>query len=258
MPPLLTATFSFICIFGGAIAGLLLQPLFPPHHLSKESQDSAKLGAGLIATMAALILGLLVSSSKGTYDRVNLLINEASANVLSLDQTLRAYGPEAAPARALLKQQFEVIVHDLWPELFGIRKEGAPDPLACYRRDASILDVTTMISRLPDGSDAQRILKNSALQISTHINQQRWQIVVESSAGTPLVLVAIPVFWITFLTFVYGIFAQRNTTVAAVLFFCSISIAGAIFLICQMSTPLAGSIKVPGMPMQTTLKGLAI
>jgi len=91
----LIALISFACIFGGAVGGFLLQPFLPKHHLSKESQDSVKLGAGLIATMAALILGLLVSSSKGTYDRVNMLVNDAAPNSIRLDQELRNFGPVA-------------------------------------------------------------------------------------------------------------------------------------------------------------------
>ena len=79
---------AFLCIFGGSLAGLFFQKYLPPHHLSKESQDSVKIGAGLIATMAALILGLMVSSAKATFDRVNVLVNEAAADVITLDRCL--------------------------------------------------------------------------------------------------------------------------------------------------------------------------
>ena len=97
-------------------------------------------------------------------------------------------------------------------------------------------------------------MQSSALQIIDTLNRDRWKITVESSSKLPLMLVVIPVFWITFLTFVYGLLAPRNGTVLTVLFFCSLSIAGAIFLICEMSMPLDGTIKVPSRPFDTAIE----
>ena len=37
-------------------------------HVSAESKDAVKLGIGLIATMTALVLGLLVSTAKSSFD----------------------------------------------------------------------------------------------------------------------------------------------------------------------------------------------
>ena len=221
MNPLLVSLAAFLCIFGGAVAGLLLKPLFPAQHLTKESQDSAKLGAGLIATMAALILGLLVSSAKGTYDRVNILINEAAANHLCLDQTLRAFGPQADPVRVVLRERLEHIAKDFWPEDFGLSASLTNrDPLKAYK-EHSILELQSKISDLPAANEFQKSLRDNAIRIATELNQQRWKIIVESTSVTPLVLVIIPIFWITFLTLVYGLFAERNGTVLAVLFLLS-------------------------------------
>jgi heme A synthase len=64
------AFFTFLLIFGAASIGFLLQRILPPQHLSEQSKGAVHLGAGLIATLAALILGLLVSSTKGSYDKV--------------------------------------------------------------------------------------------------------------------------------------------------------------------------------------------
>jgi hypothetical protein len=55
-------------VFGGALLGLALRSRVPEHHLTADSRDVVKLGIGLIGTMAALVLGLLVSSAKGSYD----------------------------------------------------------------------------------------------------------------------------------------------------------------------------------------------
>jgi hypothetical protein len=244
------ALISFTCIFGGALAGFFFQRFLPSHHLNKESLDSVKLGAGLIATMAALILGLLVSSSKGTYDRVNVLVNEAAANTISLNQVLKNYGPEADPLRQILLDRVTRMGNDIWPEDSNITSKGSK----AFKQESSILGLTKMITGLKSETPSALQLKATALAISQELNQERWRITVESTSRIPLPLVAIPVFWITFLIFVYAVFAPRNGTVATVLFFCSVSIAGAIFLICEMSMPLDGSIKIPSQPIRTALE----
>jgi hypothetical protein len=117
--------------------------------------------------------------------------------------------------------------------------------------------VTTLsvsIASLQADNPASVQLRNLALQTLADLNRERWQIAVESSSKLPIKLVVIPVFWITFLTFVYGLFAPRNGTVTTVLFFCSLSIAGAIYLICEMSMPLDGTIKVPSQPFDTAIE----
>ena len=246
----LIALISFFCIFGGALIGMLMQRFLPSPHLSKESQDSVKLGAGLIATMAALILGLLVSSSKGSYDRVNALVNEAAANTINLDRTLRTYGPGAEPLRQALLERVTRIKNDIWPEgVKAIKKSSVT-----FKEESTILALISRISKLEAKTSEELEMKSNAIAIAADLNRERWQITVESTSKLPMPLVVIPVFWITFLTFVYGIFSPRNGTVTIVLLFCSVSIAGAIFLICEMSMPLDGSIKVPSQPFQTALE----
>jgi hypothetical protein len=246
----LIASISFLCIFGGALSGLFFQRFVPSHHLSKESQDSVKLGAGLIATMAALILGLLVSSSKGTYDRVNTLINDAAANVINLDTTLKNYGPEAAPLHQKLKDRVEIVRQDIWSK----NSNKGTKSSEVFKNETRVSTLTASIASLQGTDPASIQMKNLALQTLADLNRERWQIAVESSSKLPIMLVVIPVFWITFLTFVYGLFAPRNGTVAMVLFCCSLSIAGAFYLICEMSMPLDGSIKVPSQPFDTAIE----
>lgn len=246
----LIALIAFACIFGGAMAGFFFQRFLPSHHLTKESLDSVKLGAGLIATMAALILGLLVSSSKGTFDRVNVLVNEAAANVINLDRTLRNLGPEAQPIREVLRLQAQRVLHDVWPE----DAKGSLKGSSAFRQEVTLMPLIQRIAELRVSGQGAEQYRSEAIAAASSLNLQRSQITVESTASLPLPLVVIPILWITFLIFVYGVFAPRNATVKTVLFFCALSIAGAIYLICEMSMPLDGSIKVPSQPFRTALE----
>src|SRR6266481_279601 len=84
----------FACVFAGALLGISLRRLVPKHHLSEDSKDVVKLGMGLIATMAALVLALLIASAKSSHDTQSTEVTEMSADFILLDRTLARYGPE--------------------------------------------------------------------------------------------------------------------------------------------------------------------
>ena len=93
MSALAVAAILFVCVFGGALLGMLLRTKLPKHHLEDESKDVVKLGMGLVATMAALVLGLLVASAKSSYDSQKNGLDQMSASLVILDSALRF--PEA-------------------------------------------------------------------------------------------------------------------------------------------------------------------
>src|SRR5215475_3932836 len=94
---------AFACVLGGALLGMFLRASLPEHHLSADSKDFVKLGTGLIATMAALVLGLLIASAKSSYDTLRGELTQVSANVILLDRLMAHYGPETSEARHLLR-----------------------------------------------------------------------------------------------------------------------------------------------------------
>src|SRR5512147_1110371 len=116
MNPLVISCILFACVFAGALLGLFLQGPLPDHHLSDATKDAVKLGTGLIATLAALVLGLLVASAKSGYDTQNSEIKQMSATILLLDRILAHYGPETKEARDLLRRTVTGAIDRIWPE----------------------------------------------------------------------------------------------------------------------------------------------
>src|SRR5438128_12619092 len=104
----------FGCVFGGAIVGMFLRAVLPDHHLSAESKDVVKLGMGLIATMAALVLALLIASAKSSHDMQSTEITEMSADFILLDRTLARYGPETADIRSLIPVTIANVLNQTW------------------------------------------------------------------------------------------------------------------------------------------------
>src|SRR5215469_15317910 len=93
----------FACVFGSALLAMSLRRLLPEHHLSPESKDVVKLGIAVIATMAALVLSLLLSSAKSSFDARNQQFAQMAANLVVLDRLLAHYGADGKPARASLR-----------------------------------------------------------------------------------------------------------------------------------------------------------
>lgn len=102
------------CVIGGALIGLLLGTVLPPNHLSGDSKDVVKVGMGLVGTMTAILLGLLVASAKSFYDTQNDELTEISAKVILLDRVLAHYGPEAKEARDLLRVAVTRLLDTMW------------------------------------------------------------------------------------------------------------------------------------------------
>src|SRR5262245_44730226 len=106
---------AFACLFGSAMLGMFLRSRLPEHHQSADTQRVVNLGAGIIGTMAALVLGLLVASAKGSYDTQNNELTAMAAKIVLLDRALAVYGSEAQHSRDLLRIVVDRTVEELWP-----------------------------------------------------------------------------------------------------------------------------------------------
>src|SRR4051812_13132966 len=160
MSALAISCIVFACIFGGALVAMFVQRILPEHHLSPESRDTVKLGMGLVATLAALVLGLLIATAKGTYDTQSGAVTDLSTNVLLLDRTLALYGSDTKEARDLLRGGVESTLDRLWPE-------GGTQPASLTPGEARAAAEATYqkIANLAPQNDSQRALKARALEI---------------------------------------------------------------------------------------------
>src|ERR1043166_3048955 len=115
MDTTLTAVIVFGCLVGAVFVGRILRRILPESHLSADSRDVVKLAMGLVATMAALVLGLLVSSAKGSYDTERSEVIQMASKISFLDRVLAVYGPEAAEARTRFHDAVKEAVLQIWP-----------------------------------------------------------------------------------------------------------------------------------------------
>jgi hypothetical protein len=105
-----------VMVFGSAIFGMLIRRKLPESHLSDESKGMVTLSMGVVGTLTALVLSLLIATASGTYNTRNQEITVIAAKVIQLDRLLRRYGPEMDSLRALLRHYTAMRFHDLFPQ----------------------------------------------------------------------------------------------------------------------------------------------
>src|SRR2546429_7588453 len=125
---ILISVILFVILVVAAFLGRRVRHYLPEAHLSADSRDAVKLAMGLVATMTALVLGLLVSSEKGTYDTARSEVIQMAAKVAFFDRVLTLYGPEAAQARGELPNAIGDSVRRIWATAKGGRAWLSPKP----------------------------------------------------------------------------------------------------------------------------------
>ena len=241
-------------VFGGALLGLAIRTVLPGHHLSEEARDAVKLGAGLVATLTALVLGLLISSSKSSFDATNTMVTQSGAKILMIDRVLANYGPEAKEIRNLLQRLLSARIAKVWPEKIERLKKIPGADLSGKFIDVE--DVQTALRDLTPKSDLQHALQVRALQISDGLSEIRWLLFEQLQTSLPPIFLGVLIFWLAVLFASFGLLTPRNGTVVAVFFVCAISVAGAVYLIQEMEKPLTGVMKISSAPMIKTFERL--
>lgn len=234
----------FASAVGGSLLGLFLQRALPQAHLTKESESIIKLGTGLIATMAALVLGLLIGSAKSSFDEQRSGIQRLATDVILLDRTLAHFGPETGVARQRLRDVVTSMLDSLWPAQ-GLHTSLSNDSITNNGGQ-----VILAIQALPTENDWRRGAQSHALQLSAELARQRWELSQSAVDSLPIAFLVVLAFWLAVLFASFGLFSPRNPTVMAVLLVCAMSVAGAVFLIVDMDHPFDGLIRLSDTPLR--------
>jgi hypothetical protein len=240
----------FACAFGGALVGMLLRAVIPDPHLSGDSKDVVKMGTGLIATLTALVLGLLVASAKSSFDSQRTGLQQMAANFVVLDRGLAKYGPEAAPARDTLRR---VVQRLLELQSNGTSSASSLGAGTLSLEAGSLYD---QIRGLVPKNEGQRWLQSQALQLAVEFTRTRWLLNEQQGSAIPTPFLVVVVFWLTTLFLSFGLFSPPNRVVIVTLLVCAVSVGGAIFLIIDLDQPSAGLIRISTAPIENALSQL--
>jgi hypothetical protein len=244
----LLAAIAFACVFGGAVLGVYLQGRLPDSHRNAGTQDVVKLVMGLIATLAALVLSLLVAASHSFYNTQQGELQQLGVDVVLLDQMLERYGPDAQLARQVLREDLARVILAISP-VEGVGSGTLPLGKASLGKQ----DIFGVVQRLTPSTPAQSFEQSRAVTLMTTIASTRLLIHAQSSSTLPTSLVVVLITWLTILFVGFGMFAKLNATVLAALFVGALSVAGALFLIVEMGHPYNGIMRISYAPLQNAL-----
>jgi hypothetical protein len=249
--PIAVAFVVFACVLGGALLGMVARNLLPESHMSSESKDVVRLGIGMIATMTALILGLMIASAKSSFDAKDDAVKHAAVVVLSLDRMLADYGPETKDVREILRQALAARVKTTWPaeasaDVSDELPKGTPAAEGIVRR----------IAELSPKNSEQQWFQSRALDLSSDVLETRWTVFAETASAVSTPFFVIVTFWLTVIFISFGLYAPRNTTVIAVLMVCALSVAASVFLIMELDKPFDGILQVSSAPLRSALAHL--
>lgn len=233
-------------------AGLLARRLrrhLPEDHLVADSKDAVKLAMGLVATMTALLLGLLVSSAKSNYDTQRTQVIVLASKVAFLGRVLHTYGPDAAEAQAGFREAVAGGVHLMWPDEAGKRSQLAPNVQVGDRFYATLQALTPR-------DDRQRALKEQAVTLAADMAQLRVLMQAQLVPSIPRPLLIMVGCWLAVIFHGFSLLAPPNGTTGLALIAAAISVAGAVFLMLELDQPFDGLIRISSAPLANVLNQL--
>lgn len=238
-------------VFGGALFGLWLQKVLPDQHLTSETKEIVRLATALVATISALVLSLLVSSAKSSFDKFDDELTQNAAKIVMLDRTLDEYGPQTSAIRASVKASYARRIEMLFSNAVAAKEEV--DGASAVTREENI--DSSLFALMPDGP-VQQGLQARALEINSDINMTRALIHAQREDSLPTALLIVLGGWLAMIFATFGLFAPRNAVVVGVLLVCAVSAAGAVFLILEMNTPFNGLVTLSSAPLEEALLSL--
>lgn len=244
------AAVLFLVLVGVTLLGSRLRRRLPAEHVSQDSRDTIKLALGLVATMTAILLGLLVSSAKSSFDTTRSEVMQMAAKVALLDRILLLYGPQTADARRALRESIDESIRRTWPAHDKASAELGPNE---EMGDA----VYMAISHLAPENEAQRALKTQAASLMAQLAELRVLVQAQavSSVSKPL-LIALAV-WLAVIFFGFGLLAPGNPASTLSVIAGAFSVACAVFIILELDHPFSGVVRVPSEPMLKVLAQLS-
>lgn len=238
-----------ICL--GRWLGTWLRLHLPDEHLKDDSKDILKTASGMVATLVALVIGLLVSSAKSTFDQAASGLTQVATRTVLLDRKLRLCGSTAAPARAQLLASHREIRNRIWPA-------SGQGSLEATIGSVGMGQVQTGIDAIATANDAERDHKKAASDAFDDLVQAQLATVEQAELDLPPALLVVLICWLTVLFVGLGVLCPRNPTATVSLMVAALAMAAAVFLLIELSHPFAGVIQVPHAPLDRAIELISL
>jgi hypothetical protein len=242
---------AFACIFGATMLATYLRATLPERHLSTDSRDVVRLSMGVIGTMAALVLGLLIASAKSSYDAKTNQVRQLTVNIIVLDQLLAQYGPETRTLRDLLRRGTASIADKIWSE-----RDVVTATTAAFTMSAEAEAFLRRAEELAPQTDTQRSIRARIISSITDLAQTRLSLYAQAGNSVPVPFLVLLVFWLAMIFASFSLFVSPNPIVIVSFLVSALSASGALFLILELDRPFTGLMTISDLPLRHALAPL--
>jgi hypothetical protein len=246
--PLIIGLAVTVVILAGAFVGWQLRKLLPAEHLTEETKNLVSVSTAVVATVSALVLGLLISNANSSFIRLGGEVTTLSAQILRLDKVLRRYGSDAQPARETLREYAKQKAADMFPDDPADVRLGNPLTYELLQR------LEDMLLALNPQDSRDQWWMGQAMTLASKVGDTRWLIAQQVGQGTPKAFVALLVFWLALLFASFGLFAPRNSTSAVILTLSALAVAGAVAMFLELEQGFGRMIHISATPMRQAVE----
>jgi hypothetical protein len=255
MSPIAVALLAFALMLLAILAGGFIQGKLPAGHLTSDAKEVVKLSMGVMGTLAALVLGLLIANAQSSYAARQSEINQLTADVILLDTLLKQYGDDAHNARLSLRKAVPQIADRIWRE--GQSAEAVAPQSSSFQAASEGEGFYLQIQNLAPKNDNQREIRDRLLQVTVDTAQARFLLFSHLGSSIPIPFLAVLLFWLAVLFASFALLARPNATTLASLIVCALSVSGAIFLILELDEPFSGFMSIDSEPLRHALPSLS-
>jgi hypothetical protein len=249
MTALTVALVTFALVFSGALLGMYFRNVLSEHHLREDVRDVIKLSTGLIGTMSALVLGLLIASAKSSYESKSTEIKQITANIILLDVELEQYGSDAQNVRIALRKAIPPLIDQIW-------NEGDRDKFSPFMTTVEAAEFLKKLRQLQPNNDSQRAIQTQLFSAITILSQARLSLFTQSHDAIPAPFLVILILWLAVIFTSFGLFVRPSRIAIVTFFIGGLSVASAIFLILEMGQPFTGLMQISSEALRHALAAL--
>jgi len=242
MHEILVAGAIFICLVVAALGCLVLSAKLPEHHRHDETYNVVRLAANIFVVMTSLVLGLLINSSKNTFEAIDRNVHAFSTDLVLLDRSLRHYGPEASDVRKRLAAYLRRGIEGTWGP-------GGASVLEDRPAEALLDEVGDALMAIRPSDSARLELWREARTNFQNVVRRRWTLIEESEGTIPNSFLIMLTAWLVLIFASFGYRAPRNAVVAITMVISAFLISGSLYLILDMDVPFSGPIKISPAPL---------
>jgi len=222
------------------------------HCLDVISRDFYKATRNVIVGLAAITLGLHISTAKISFDKKAEELKTQASKVILLDRVLTNYGPEANDVKRALR---EVLMNEI--KQIQLASDDNIAMIGAIRA-ASLETLRPQLLNLRPKDDAHTWLKNTALGLGQDITGSRWKIYEELGSNIQWQLVVVLGIWLMGIFFNLGLIAPYHWLAVCGLLATAIFVAFAIFITLELDMPYHGSISISAAPLQSAAEVLIL